>query len=165
MNAYLEQAQQHLMRFAEEKRRIVTDIQSLLATFYLHGHLHDRESDADYMALLKMDNGLIAVLTEWAQSSGDFSFLKRFYFEEIGHQHLISLDLKPEIIPGTLKDVIDGLKVVMDAKQAPAAYKEWVRLVEQSPHLQFPSLSEGAAAQLSHHRSEERRVGKECKAR
>ncbi|MGP9834272.1 toxin VasX [Marinobacter sp. NSM] len=151
MNAYLEQAQQHLMRFAEEKRRIVTDIQSLLAIFYLHGHLHDRESDADYMALLKMDNGLIAVLTEWAQSSGDFSFLKRFYFEEIGHQHLISLDLKPEIIPGTLKDVVDGLKAIMDAKQAPAAYKEWVRLVEQSPHLQFPSLSEGAAAQLSHH--------------
>ena len=151
MNAYLEQAQQHLMRFAEEKRRIVTDIQSLLATFYLHGHLHDRESDADYMALLKMDNGLIAVLTEWAQSSGDFSFLKRFYFEEIGHQHLISLDLKPEIIPGTLEDVVDGLKAIMDAKQAPAAYKEWVRLVEQSPHLQFPSLSEGAAAQLSHH--------------
>lgn len=151
MNAYLEQAQQHLMQFAEEKRRIVTDIQSLLATFYLHGHLHDRESDADYMALLKMDNGLIAVLTEWAQSSGDFSFLKRFYFEEVGHQHLISLDLKPEIIPGTLKDVVDGLKAIMDAKQAPAAYKEWVRLVEQSPHLQFPSLSEGAAAQLSHH--------------
>ncbi|MBN7770122.1 hypothetical protein KUV44_10480 [Marinobacter daepoensis] len=151
MNAYLEQAQQHLSWFDEEKRRIVTDIQALLATFYLHGHLYDRESDADYMALLKMDNGLIAVLTEWAQSSGDFSFLKQFYFEEIGHQHLISLDLKPEIIPGTLKELIDGLKAIMDAKQAPAAYQEWVQLVEQSPYLQFPSLSEGAAAQLSHH--------------
>ncbi|HAX10873.1 MAG TPA: hypothetical protein DCX68_12610, partial [Marinobacter hydrocarbonoclasticus] len=151
MNAYLEQAQQHLSKFSEEKRRIVTDIQSLLATFYLHGHLYDRNREDSYMALLKMDNGLIAVLTEWAQASGDFSFLKQFYFEEIGHQHLISLDLKPEIIPGTLKDVIDGLKSIMDAKQAPAAYKEWVQLVERSPHLQFPSLSEGAAAQLSHH--------------
>ena len=151
MNAYLEQAQQHLSKFSEEKRRIVTDIQSLLSTFYLHGHLYDRKSEDSYMALLKMDNGLIAVLTEWAQASGDFSFLKQFYFEEIGHQHLISLDLKPEIIPGTLKDVIDGLKAIMDAKQAPAAYKEWVQLVERSPHLQFPSLSEGAAAQLSHH--------------
>lgn len=151
MNAYLEQAQEHLSKFSEEKRRIVTDIQSLLATFYLHGHLYDRKSEDSYMALLKMDNGLIAVLTEWAQASGDFSFLKQFYFEEIGHQHLISLDLKPEIIPGTLKDVIDGLKAIMDAKQAPAAYKEWVQLVERSPHLQFPSLSEGAAAQLSHH--------------
>ena len=151
MNAYLEQAQQHLSKFSEEKRRIVTDIQSLLATYYLHGHLYDRNREDSYMALLKMDNGLIAVLTEWAQASGDFSFLKQFYFEEIGHQHLISLDLKPEIIPGTLKDVIDGLKSIMDAKQAPAAYKEWVQLVERSPHLQFPSLSEGAAAQLSHH--------------
>src|SRR5690554_7948580 len=69
MNAYLEQAQQHLSKFSEEKRRIVTDIQSLLATFYLHGHLYDRESDADDDALLKMDNGLLAVLPEWAQAS------------------------------------------------------------------------------------------------
>ncbi|MDP4547702.1 toxin VasX [Marinobacter sp. MDS2] len=151
MNAYLEQAQQHLAWFDDEKRRIVADIQSLLATFYLHGHLYDRQSEASYTALLGMDNGLVTVLTEWAQSTGDFSFLKEFYFEEVGHQHLISLDLKPEVIPGTLKDVIGGLKAIMDARQAPAAYQEWVQLVEQSPYLQFPSLSEGAAAQLSHH--------------
>lgn len=151
MNAYLEQAQQHLAWFAEEKRRIVSDIQSLLATFYLHGHLHDRESEASYRTLLGMDNGLIAVLTEWAQSSGDFNFLTQFYFEDVGHQHLISLDLKPEIIPGTLKELIDSLKNIMDAQQAPAAYREWVQLVENSPHLQFPSLSPGAAEQLSHH--------------
>ncbi|WP_273205601.1 toxin VasX [Marinobacter subterrani] len=151
MNVYLEQAQHQLSTFSDEKRRIVTDIQSLLATFYLHGHLYDRESDSSYMALLTLDNALMTVLTEWAQSSGDFSFLKRFYFEEIGHQHLISLDLKPEIIPGALKDLIDGLKAIMNARQAPAAYKEWVQLVEQSAYLQYPSLSEGAAAQLSHH--------------
>jgi hypothetical protein len=151
MNAYLKQAQQHLSTFSDEKRRIVIDIKSLLATFYLHGHLYDREKEDSYMALLKMDNALITVLTEWAQASGDFSFLKQFYFEEIGHQHLISLDLKPEIIPGSLKDLIDGLKAIMNARQAPAAYKEWVQLVEQSHYLQFPSLSEGAAAQLSHH--------------
>jgi len=151
MNAYLEQAEQHLAWFDGEKRRIIADIQSLLATFYLHGHLYDRQSEASYLALLKMDNGLITVLTEWAQSSGDFSFLKKFYFEEVGHQHLISLDLKPEIIAGSLKDLINGLKAIMDARQAPAAYQEWVQLVDQSPYLQFPSLSEGAAAQLSHH--------------
>ncbi|MDX1757889.1 MAG: toxin VasX [Marinobacter sp.] len=151
MNAYLEQAQQHLAWFDQEKRRIVSDIQSLLATFYLHGHLYDRESDASYMALLGMDNALIAVLTEWAQSSGDFTFLRQFYFEEVGHQHLISLDLKPEIIPGTLKELISSLKGIMDARQGPAAYRDWVQLVENSPHLQFPSLSPGAAEQLSHH--------------
>ncbi|WP_375176268.1 toxin VasX [Marinobacter mobilis] len=151
MNAYLDQAQQHLAWFAEEKRRIVVDIQSLLTVFYLHGHLHDRENEASYMALLGMDNALITVLTEWAQSSGDFSFLKRFYFEEVGNQHLISLDFDPKIFSGTVINLINSYKGILDAKAGPGAHSDWVQLVENNPYLQFPTLPPGAAEQLSHH--------------
>ncbi|MFL1456298.1 toxin VasX [Marinobacter sp. GN3S48] len=151
MQAYLAQAQQDLSWFDEEKQRIVADIENLLESFYLHGHLHDRASEASYLAFLEMDNALITILTERAQSDGDFTFLKKFYFEEIGHQHLISLDLKPEIISGTLKDLLDVLKSLMEAKKGPAAYREWVQLVDNSPYLQFPTLPPGAAEQLSHH--------------
>lgn len=151
MQAYLAQAQQDLSWFDEEKQRIVADIENLLESFYLHGHLHDRASKASYVAFLEMDNALVTILTERSQSDGDFTFLKKFYFEEVGHQHLISLDLKPEVISGTLKNLIDSLKSLMAAKNGPAAHREWVELVENSPHLQFPSLPPGAAEQLSHH--------------
>ncbi|OJS98925.1 toxin VasX [Marinobacter nauticus] len=150
MNAYLEQSQHHLSWFDDEKQRIVSDIQTLLESFYLHGYLHDRAEQEDYAVLLGMDNALITVLSEWSQSNGDFSFLKRFYFEEVGHQHLISLDLKPEIIPGTAKDLIDALKSLMEAMSGPAAYREWTKLVDDSPYLQFPELTPDSAQLLSH---------------
>lgn len=151
MNAYLEESQKALSWFADEKQRIVSDIKCLLESFYLHGHLYDRASEKHYGTLLGLDNALITILSEWSQSTDDFSFLKQFYFEEVGHQHLISLDLKPEIIPGTVKDLIDAFKSLMAARSGPAAYREWLELVENSSHFQFPELPPGAAEQLSHH--------------
>ncbi|NWN92628.1 hypothetical protein HLV39_14115 [Marinobacter adhaerens] len=151
MNSYLEESQKALSWFADEKQRIVSDIQCLLESFYLHGHLYDRASEKHYGALLGLDNALITILAEWSQAKGDFSFLKQFYFEEIGHQHLISLDLKPEIIPGAVKDLIDAFKSLMAARSGPTAYREWLELVENSSHFQFPELPPGAAEQLSHH--------------
>ena len=151
MKAYLENSEQQLSWFAEEKRRIVADLQRLLENFYLQGHLYDRASEKEYAALLGMDNALITVLLEWSNANEDFRFLKRFYFEGIGHQHLLALDLKPGIVPGTARDLINSLKSLLDANRGPKAYREWVELVDNSPYFQFPELAPGAAEQLSHH--------------
>ncbi|WP_165856463.1 toxin VasX [Marinobacter sp. JSM 1782161] len=151
MKEYLDQAHQDLEKYTGEKERIVGDIKLLLESFYLHGHLYDRENEETYLALLGINNSLVTILGEYAQSTGDFTFIKKFYFEEFGHQHLISLDLKPAIFSGTVKDLVDALKSFLDAKGGPAAYEEWVRLMEESPYLRFPELPQGAAEELSHY--------------
>jgi len=160
MTAYLDESETHLAWFEEEKRRIVADLQCLLERFYLHGHLYDRARAQDYLTLLGMDNALLTVLTEWSQANGDFRFLKRFYFGDLGHQHLVTFDLKPHSLPGTAKDLVTALKSLVDAKDGPAAYQEWAERVSNSPYLQFPELPPGAAEQLSHHLAQKNLVAR-----
>lgn len=150
MTAYLTDAEALLATFDHEKKAIIESLQALLPTFYLKGHLYDRQSEATYQQLLGLDNATITVLSEYAQASGDFSFLKAFYFGEPGHQHLLAYDLNPALFTGPLSRAISTFKSVLDAGDGPRNHQQWQETLAENPQLRFATLTPANSAELSH---------------
>ena len=150
MTAYLTDAKALLATFDHEKKAIIESLQTLLPDFYLQGHLYDRQSEATYQQLLGLDNAVITVLSEYAQASGDFSFLKAFYFGEPGHQHLLAFDLNPALFTGPLSRAISTFKSVLDAGDGPRNHQQWQETLAENPQLRFAALTPPNSAELSH---------------
>ncbi|MBQ0832874.1 toxin VasX [Marinobacter sp.] len=150
MTAYLSDAEALLVTFDHEKKAIIESLQALLPNFYLKGHLYDRQSEATYQQLLGLDNAIITVLSEYAQASGDFSFLKAFYFGEPGHQHLLAFDLNPALFTGPLSRAISTFKSILDAGDGPRNHQQWQETLAENPQLRFATLTPANSAELSH---------------
>ncbi len=150
MTAYLTDAEALLATFDHEKKAIIESLQTLLPDFYLQGHLYDRQSEATYQQLLGLDNAIITALSEYAQASGDFSFLKAFYFGEPGHQHLLAFDLNPALFTGPLSRAISTFKSVLDAGDGPRNHQQWQEALAENPQLRFATLTPANSAELSH---------------
>ncbi|MCL1486994.1 MAG: hypothetical protein MH186_03160 [Marinobacter sp.] len=150
ITAYLTDAEALLATFDLEKRAIIESLQTLLPDFYLQGHLYDRQSEATYQQLLGLDNAIITALSEYAQTNGDFSFLKAFYFGEPGHQHLLAFDLNPALFAGPLSRAISTFKSVLDAGDGPRNHQQWQETLGENPQLRFATLTPANSAELSH---------------
>jgi hypothetical protein len=150
ITVYLINAEALLATFDLEKTAIIESLQTLLPDFYLQGHLYDRQSEATYQQLLGLDNAVITALSEYAQASGDFSFLKAFYFGEPGHQHLLAFDLNPALFTGPLSRAISTFKSVLDAGDGPRNHQQWQETLAENPQLRFATLTPANSAELSH---------------
>lgn len=156
MSRYLDKAETTLQAFAEEKVRIIESLQMLIPAYHLGGHLYDRQDESTYLTFLQLDNALINTLNEYAQSEGDFSFLRSYYFgNEIGHQHLVSYDIDPVAYGASVARLLDALKKVLDAHENAVAHDDWMGTLSENPQLRFASLTPVLSAELSHRLSQQ----------
>lgn len=150
MSSYLDRADATLESFGKEKARIIKSLQALVPAYHLAGHMYDRQEEKAYLAFLQLDNALINTLNEYAQSVGDFSFIRDYYFgNEIGHQHLVSYDVNFGDYAGPVAKLLSALKSILDAHDNPMAYEGWVRTVTENPQLRFATLTPALSAELS----------------
>lgn len=149
MSNYLENAETRLAEFDREKNAIIGSLQTLLPKYHLFGHLYDRQDEETYLAFLKLDSALINVLNDYALASGDYSFIRSYYFDEVGHQHLAAFDIDSAAFTGSVARVLNVYKGVLDAHENASAHQEWVQTLSENPQLRFATLTPALSAELS----------------
>lgn len=149
MSEYLENAETRLAGFDREKKAIIGSLQTLLPKYHLFGHLYDRQEEEAYSDFLKLDNALINILNDYALASGDYSFIRSYYFGEVGHQHLAAFDIDPAAYTGSVARVLDVYKEVLEAHENTSAHQEWVQTLSENPQLRFATLTPALSAELS----------------
>lgn len=163
MNRYLHKAEATLEAFGEEKTRIIESLQTLIPAYHLAGHLYDRQEEEAYLAFLQIDNALLNTLNEYAQDTGDFSFIHAYYFSnEIGHQHLVSYDIEPEVYGAPVTRIVDAIEKVVAAHDNATTYEDWLNALEENPQLRFATLTPLLSAELSQRLAQQQPAAKQA---